>query len=735
MDQVADEAVGPFASWANVKQTYGAKGDGASDDTQAIQSALNDLGKVGKAQIAYFPPGTYLISSTLHLNGSPVSGPGAFGTGGVGIVGDDPSTTTIKWNGPAGSAMLIQNGGVGTHYSRLTWDGSGTAGYGVAHWWNATAGIVYENGAIHEDEVFQDLNIGIMAGRLGANFGQLDSEGQIRRVTFLRNTYAGLDLGSFNALDWWVWDSHFVDCARGVSNNFSIDDSGTTVGAGAAYVYRSLFERSTVADFDIGNTGWFSLHNNVSIGSRRFFQAAPMGSNAAVSVLESNRVVESTDPNPISLGNLGPMLLVDNQVQSGDSPYNLTDWVSGRDVLSLGNQFTTGLPTAVGTDALVNVDDTLVTAASLSTVALQLPATPQWGTHQVFEVPANASNAAIQAIIDQSAQSSDPQPIIHFGSGNWTITTALQIAAGRSMELVGDGYGSTLVWARAGQAGSIINIGSSAKVTIRDLQLLAASSTGTVANTAAISLTGADAPGGRIQIVGNALGPIQAQNLQQTQLSLQGNSSLTSMLLNDVVNAVAVSTGVVGSVTLANNSSFVMEDTWYEGPQTALFRMNDATFSYLGGHMAPASHPGTTDLSAPSIALTYYAGQASWLGMQLDLAAIPSGVGIEVTNQTAQTQAYFMGLTGNTANYFDWVNNGVAGASISFMLNETVQSTVSVQAANQGTTSPSAMRAAWSQVRSLSWDSSPYQPPNGSTDIRIYHVKMDQTGGLEISGN
>src|SRR5580658_592621 len=248
VEVVAEEVIGPFASWANVKSNYGAIGNGVADDTAAIQNALNDLGQIGKPQVLYLPPGTYKITSTLNLTGSPASGSAAFGWGGVGIVGDNPATTTIKWAGPSGGAMLIQNGGVGTRYSRLTWDGSGTAGYGVAQWWNAAGGTTYGGSTEHQDEVFQDMNIGIMAGRMGAQYGQLDSEGQVRRVSFVRDTYAGLDVGSWNALDWWVWDSHFVDCARGVTNDYSLNESGASVGAGTVYVYRSFFERSTVAD-------------------------------------------------------------------------------------------------------------------------------------------------------------------------------------------------------------------------------------------------------------------------------------------------------------------------------------------------------------------------------------------------------------------------------------------------------------------------------------------------------
>ena len=42
---------------------YNAKGDGVSDDTAAIQRAIND--QTGQGRILYFPAGTYLVSDTL----------------------------------------------------------------------------------------------------------------------------------------------------------------------------------------------------------------------------------------------------------------------------------------------------------------------------------------------------------------------------------------------------------------------------------------------------------------------------------------------------------------------------------------------------------------------------------------------------------------------------------------------------------------------------------------------
>ena len=721
VDMVEEEVVGPFVSWANVKTTYGAVGNGVADDTSAIQRALTDLGKPGKSQVLYFPAGTYKITATLNLTGVTAHGTDNYRWGGVGIIGNSPAKTTLKWYGPPGGAMLVQDGGLGTRYSRLTWDGSGTAQYGVAQWWNTSQGHAYGGSSEHQDEVFQDLAIGIMSGRLGTNYGQLDSEGQVRRVTFLRNTYAGLDVGSWNALDWWIWDSHFVDCARGVTNQYGVDAAGTTDGAGAVYVYRSFFERSTVADMAIGNTGWFSLHNNVSIGSRRFFEASPIGTNPAVVIAENNRVVQSTNAVPIALGNLGPLLLVDNQIAASGATYALTDWSTGRNVLSLGNTVTAGEPRPTGSDNLISVDDVKVSTAGISTQPMALPATPGWIRHTVFEVPTGATTDQIQALIDSAAQSGDSLPIVHFGYGTWNLNKTLHIAQHQSVQLVGDGYGSILTASNGIGKGPMLSVTAPAKVTLRDLQWVATGIT-------AVTVSTADSAGGRIQLVGSQLGPIAATHLEQTQLSLQANPGISSLTFNDVVHAVAISNGVVGPISLTNSSNFLIADTWYEGSATALFRMDSATFTYLGGHVAPRS---TT--AAPAVLLDRFNGTASWLGMQLDESQMAAGPAIELNNGVPQTHAYFMGITSNRSAYFK-APSATAGAIVGFLLNRTANGAASIQAQNEGITSATAIRSAWSHARSLSWDTTAYQVPAASIDLRLYHVKMDQTAGLNLNG-
>ena len=78
----------------NVKNApYNAKGDGRTNDTAAIQSALN---AATANQVVYLPASTYLISNTLYMNNANVS-----------IRGDGPAATIIEYNGAAGGVDII----------------------------------------------------------------------------------------------------------------------------------------------------------------------------------------------------------------------------------------------------------------------------------------------------------------------------------------------------------------------------------------------------------------------------------------------------------------------------------------------------------------------------------------------------------------------------------------------------------------------------------------------------
>ena len=719
------EVIGPFPSWANAKRDYGAVGDGVADDTAALQAALNDLGQNGKASVLYLPAGNYKITASLQLTGA------AVGFKGLGIVGDAPSTTRITWAGPSGGAMLVQNGGYNTRYSRITWDGKSTAGYGVAHWWNTQGGALYDGSPEHTDEVFQDMAIGIMAGRMGAAYGKMNSEGQIRRVTFLRNTYAGLNTGSWNALNWWVWDSQFIDCARGLTNSRTISDTSTTdLGAGGMYVYRSLFKRSTVADFHVHNTGWFSLQHNVSTGSRRFFQSEIMGNNGSPTIIQGNRVLDTTDAAAVMGGNLGPLVLLDNQFRS--APGNtgpviaINDWAPGRDVLSVGNQYTVAQPiqTPDTGDRHRSINDSTVAYSAISSTLPSMPATPQRPARQVFEVAANAGGADIQAAINAAANSGATNPIVHLPPGTYIVRTPLLVPARARIQIAGDALNTIVSW--MGPANGIVfDLQGPSYATVRDLQVWGAT------DTTAFNIRSADQVGGRIFIEGSSPGPMQVSNLASTQITMQATPHINSIDLNAVQNFVTIGNGILGPVRTTGSSSALIADTWYEGTDSALYRIDDGNFTFLGGHLAPASHAGALAPNDPAVVLNNFRGNASFIGTRFDLTGVPSGVGVQIGAESAQTNALFLGMTPDKTPFF---NRTSSGGNVALSLSQAGNgASGQVSTPDQGPTGTDFLLKMLAQTRALVWDTAGYTAPSGATDVRLYRVKADQSGGLKVT--
>ena len=82
------EIVSVLNMFKNVKD-YGAKGDGTTDDTSAIQSAINDA--VNHGYTLYIPSGTYIINSSLLIQSSNLVG--------LEIIGQSQTNTILQYNG------------------------------------------------------------------------------------------------------------------------------------------------------------------------------------------------------------------------------------------------------------------------------------------------------------------------------------------------------------------------------------------------------------------------------------------------------------------------------------------------------------------------------------------------------------------------------------------------------------------------------------------------------------
>ncbi|HEY0073814.1 MAG TPA: glycosyl hydrolase family 28-related protein [Abditibacteriaceae bacterium] len=78
----------------DAKRDFGAKGDGKTDDTAALQKTIDEARKIGKGALAYLPSGSYVISKTLHLTGRDY------------FVGGSGFHTRLIWKGNEGGTML-----------------------------------------------------------------------------------------------------------------------------------------------------------------------------------------------------------------------------------------------------------------------------------------------------------------------------------------------------------------------------------------------------------------------------------------------------------------------------------------------------------------------------------------------------------------------------------------------------------------------------------------------------
>ncbi len=435
-----------------------------ADDTPAIQKGLDDLRLHRQSCVLYFPAGKYRLTGTVKTLRK-----AHHDCMGVTLIGDDPATTILRWDGPQHGTMLQYDAWY-SKISRLTLDGAGRAGAALAY------GDAFSTYNETSDMVFQDAGIGMSMAT--ADNGQAENE--VLRCIF-RRCRRGLQTNNFNSMDIWCWHCTFEDCGHGLYNN-----------AGNFHAYQCLFLRSKVADVGTANLMVFSFVGNTSIGSKCFLDFAGGHSWGSPCSITGNRIVEPTGDFAIRLGNGGPYLVMDNVIRSrpgSDKPAVVMTW---GDQTLVGNTYTqAGAVKEAG--RFVRVAEKVVSPQTIDAALPAIPPTPPRRRRQIWELPATATAARIQQALDEAAKLAGRRPLVHLPKGIYKLDGTLVVPAGCDVQIVGDGAAETatvLRWTGRGP-GPIFRLQGPSRATLRDLSLQAGRAGGML-------VEDCDQPGGRI---------------------------------------------------------------------------------------------------------------------------------------------------------------------------------------------------------------------------------------------
>jgi hypothetical protein len=612
--EAEDEFLGPFSTWTNVQTTYGASGTCAAGDTTcitnnttAIQNAFTALG-TGGIHTLYFPAGTYRVSALLGLRDKID----------VAVIGQDPATTILKWEGAAGGTMLYATAWRYSRLARFTLDGSTTAQILVNQDWDsATYGGKFDTGNEYLDLRWKDAAQGLWCGASG----QGCAETTVRRNVFQGIAGSCIQTWNPNALDMWVWDSTFTGCGYGVTST-----------AGAYRVYRSLFQNSGTADMATAWSQVFAMRDNFSLNAARFFVASALTTQAPIT-LHGNTVIDSTNNDTIKVENQGPLLLFDNtiRVKSGGTAPLVTHAQAGNsDTVSLGNTYSVaGAVSATG--RLFADGDTVV---DRTTIAGTVPVMPDFAvshSRTVVEVTAGASTATIQAAI-ASAVTTGTKAVVHLQAGTYTLTTTLTIPANADIQVTGDGAGVTILsWGGAANV-PMLRITGPTKVRLQDLQLHAQNSTdGVVLET--IDQSGARIHLGQLQVRQGYGSHLLVTGLMQAGLEWVNSNSayMTDGIAVQVVGGTAPTIFYGGAsstnkmqYTARGGGTLVVRDMYYETTSSPSFARFDDRGTVVMDSLRIAVPVLETN---PGITVTNWQGRATFLGSTLDDRFIVSGNG------------------------------------------------------------------------------------------------------------
>ncbi len=614
---------GPLPGWSNAKERFGARGDGVHDDTRALQAAIDSLSQpltgfnTAKRgyMVIYLPAGTYVISQTLLLTGKI----------GVSIIGESPSATHIRWRGKDTSIMLLANGSSYFKIGRLTWDAGNHANIEAIgiHWKSRVKNPGEESGAPTNIEISDNVftgkcRYGISGGTTAATgLNAMDAELSIQRCVF-DHCFAGVEINGYNALDYWIWDSKFMDCGFGVRCN-----------SGNYHVYRSLFENCS-SDVINTNTYYCSVRECLSRNNTHFSYDQGASTNPFKRIFQGNIILSPKETGIITY-HTGKIFLVDNffdNVASKGPVLEYGGWAgANNEVLSAGNVYNTtnrvkfNRPNTQMFSFGDNPASAKVISAPAAVIPQQLP--PPTVTRQVMTATPGSDEVKLQALIDQAARLRGKRPLVYLPLGKYTLHHPLVIPAGADLQLVGDGmiYASVILPAKDFPGNSpLIIVNGPTKIMIRDLMLNQFSNASPTLS--GIEFRGTDQAGSQVfvdQLYSNSRQSIKGVDLDN--LYLQETSSFFSygksfsggpLMAKGTGKARFFGFGSQFAGLEAKQQAIaVVKDCWWEGSTAQPLHFSGSGQITIDGAMIAPEHPDRN----VTIAVDKFEGKITLLNM------------------------------------------------------------------------------------------------------------------------
>jgi len=332
-----------FKGMFDVKNDFGAKGDGITDDTEALQNAL-----VSGKEI-YIPAGVYRTTKTLGFVHS-VYGGKAFRPGGW-IAGAGKDRTIIRRDfAQKGSVFATEGMGLIT-IQGISFE---TAAYNGRDPFPTDASAVelefnpnFPGAFATQEVIFYDCRFkgGRYAASTGLSTGTMGSENMFINSEFVDARY-GLGIGSYNALNNIAYGSTFRD------NEITIgqDKSRLSGGSGALLKVNVIGTKDQeVALFNTAGEPWY--FNGVRSKTRRLFSA---GHSSIPFYLIFDQCFFDPHPAAGSLGQLfsgGGLFFLHSTVASGF--FDISSRMSVLPLFSLHSKFKDIQMTKKGTNGRV----------------------------------------------------------------------------------------------------------------------------------------------------------------------------------------------------------------------------------------------------------------------------------------------------------------------------------------------------------------------------------------------